>query len=402
MTAYRKKQLIYIVTDALSAVAVWLCFLLFRWLIYEGKVFGVDSILIPAFSFWRPLVLYPIGCLCVYYLSGYYLRPFHKRYGQELRTTIISSAIIALTAFFFIVIDDPVAHYNRYLWSLAVLFGLQWLLCYVPRLIITTLSRSKHEEAEYVRIDHFKGEEDLYEQIARLYPTGKEIYVTPRLLDIVTGAAHIGELNDNPYICVTEQHMSDAELCIKRAADIVLSTTMMVVLSPLYIALALTVKCSSKGPIIYRQERIGLHGLPFTILKFRTMEDSAEDGIPQLASENDPRITPVGHFLRKYRLDELPQFWNIIRGDMSLVGPRPERAYFIRQIEQQAPYYCLIYKIKPGLTSWGPIKVGYTDTMDKMIERLKYDIAYMENMSLTLDIKILLRTFRVILDGKGK
>jgi lipopolysaccharide/colanic/teichoic acid biosynthesis glycosyltransferase len=133
------------------------------------------------------------------------------------------------------------------------------------------------------------------------------------------------------------------------------------------------------------------------------MIDHAEsDGVPHLTLDNDPRITAVGYRLRKYRLDELPQLWNIMRGDMSIVGPRPERNYFIEQIMAQAPYYCLIYKVRPGLTSWGPIRVGYTDTMEKMIERLNCDIVYVENMSLLLDLKILFFTVGVILRGKGK
>ena len=129
---------------------------------------------------------------------------------------------------------------------------------------------------------------------------------------------------------------------------------------------------------------------------------NSEPDTPLLSRDNDPRITPVGHFMRKYRLDELPQMWNIFRGDMSIVGPRPERGYFIDQIVKEAPYYCLLYKIRPGLTSWGPIKVGYTDTIEKMVDRLNYDIMYMENMSIQLDLKILFFTIRVICDGKGK
>jgi lipopolysaccharide/colanic/teichoic acid biosynthesis glycosyltransferase len=177
---------------------------------------------------------------------------------------------------------------------------------------------------------------------------------------------------------------------------------MLVLLLPVYIILSLLVWFTSEGPILYRQERIGLHGKPFKILKFRTMRVHAESGIPQLSADNDPRITRVGRVLRKYRLDELPQFLNILLGDMSIVGPRPERRYFIEQIEEKAPYYCLIYKIRPGLTSWGPIKVGYTDTLDKMVRRLNYDIVYLENMSLRLDLKIIFHTIGVILDGKGK
>ena len=132
------------------------------------------------------------------------------------------------------------------------------------------------------------------------------------------------------------------------------------------------------------------------------MDSNAENGKPMLTQDDDPRITNVGHWLRKYRLDELPQLWNILKGDMAIVGPRPERRYFIEKIEEKAPYYCLIYKIRPGLTSWGPIKVGYTDTIEKMIQRLNYDIAYMENMSIRHDLKILFYTIGVIIHGKGK
>ena len=156
------------------------------------------------------------------------------------------------------------------------------------------------------------------------------------------------------------------------------------------------------GPILFMQKRVGRNGKLFNCYKFRTMVKDAEDAVPQLSADDDPRITPVGRFMRRYRLDELPQMWNVLKGDMSIVGPRPERAYFIRLIEEKAPYYCLLYKIRPGLTSWGPIKVGYTDTVEKMVQRLNYDIAYMENMSLLLDIKIMWHTIAVIFNGKGK
>ena len=189
----------------------------------------------------------------------------------------------------------------------------------------------------------------------------------------------------------------------RRFRDIVCSLLALLVLWPFMVITAVAIVIDSPGASpIFVQERIGKNGKHFKMYKFRSMYMDAEEGTPQLSQDDDPRVTKVGKWLRKYRLDELPQFWNILRGDMSIVGPRPERRYFINQIEKEAPYYCMVYKIRPGLTSWGPIKIGYTDTLQKMIQRLNYDIVYMENMSLRLDIKIMFHTISVILNGKGK
>ncbi len=424
----KKQQLLYVFVDILSSLLIWSSFLIFRWLVYDGRVFSVDTVFIPMFNFYTPLIVYPIGCLVIYYLSGYYLRPLRKPYLRELRRTFVSALIISFGAFFIFIIDDPVTQYERYFTSLLVLFALQFLGSYIPRWLVTYISHKldndtprtytihtmkeveQFEQAHAVEpydevILDFKSktkENDIYTLINRLYPRNVEISVVPSLYDMLTGAAMIDEVSDQPLIHITEHKMSDTELCIKRAFDIIVSAAMLVLLSPLYLILTLLVWYSSKGPVFYRQERIGLHGLPFEIIKFRTMCVHAETETPQLSADDDPRITKVGKWMRKYRLDELPQFWNILRGDMSIVGPRPERRYFINQIEEKAPYYCMIYKIRPGLTSWGPIKVGYTDTLDKMIRRLNYDIVYIENMSLTLDIKIMFHTIGVIFNGKGQ
>ena len=423
MSQRRKLQIAYICTDILSSELVWLCFLLFRWLVYEGKVFGVGSVLIPAFDFYRPLVLFPLGCLIIYYLSGYYLRVQRKRLTQELLTTFVSSVLIALAAFFIIIIDDQVEDYHRYVVSLLVLWALQFAISYAMRLVVTLLVRRhatpmatytirNEAEVDSLRPNHgdmividlqpSRDEEVLYRIIQKVYPMDVEIAVVPKLYDMLTGAAKIQEISGNPLVLITRHKISDAELCIKRAFDVVSAAATLIILSPLYALLAALVYASSKGSAFYQQERIGLHGKPFKIYKFRTMVQHAEDDVPQLSADDDPRVTPVGRWMRKYRLDELPQMLNILKGDMSIVGPRPEREFFIKQIVEKAPYYCLLYKIRPGLTSWGPVRVGYTDTLDKMINRLNYDIVYMENMSVRLDIKILFYTIGVILDGKGK
>jgi exopolysaccharide biosynthesis polyprenyl glycosylphosphotransferase len=242
----------------------------------------------------------------------------------------------------------------------------------------------------------------IFDIANRLIVCGVEVKFAPRLFEVVTGHVSLTDVESEPLVDITSSRMPAWQQSVKRVFDVGVSFVCMIILLPVYAYVAVRVKLGSKGPIFYKQERIGYEGRPFMIYKFRTMYVDAERMGPQLSQVNDPRITPFGHVMRKYRLDELPQFWNILRGDMSIVGPRPERRYYIEQIEKIAPYYCLVYKVKPGLLSWGPIKIGYSDTVEKMVERLRYDIIYMDNMTLQTDIKILFYSVGVILKGKGQ
>jgi exopolysaccharide biosynthesis polyprenyl glycosylphosphotransferase len=242
----------------------------------------------------------------------------------------------------------------------------------------------------------------LNEIINDLYYLDVHIHLVPDTYDLLTGQVKLDAVESLPLINLEIVPMKPWQWAMKRFFDIVLSLFVLITFSWLYIILAILVKLTSKGPIIFQQERVGKNGKRFMIYKFRTMYTDAEKNGPALSSDNDPRITPFGKFLRKTRLDELPQFINVLKGDMSVVGPRPEREYYIQQIIQKAPHYKLLHKIKPGITSWGQVKYGYASNIDQMIERMKYDILYLKNMSVLLDIKILIHTILVIIQGKGK
>jgi exopolysaccharide biosynthesis polyprenyl glycosylphosphotransferase len=228
------------------------------------------------------------------------------------------------------------------------------------------------------------------------------IKVIPDMYDIMLGTVKMNHLYGAVLIEIRQELMPYWQKSVKRLIDILVSAVCFLLLIPIYFYITLRVKMSSTGPIFYKQERIGLNSKPFYIIKFRSMYLDSEQGGPQLSKTGDDRCTPWGAVMRKWRLDELPQFWNVLRGEMSLVGPRPERQFYIEKIMQRAPHYRHLLKVRPGITSWGQVKYGYASTVEEMVQRLKFDILYIENMSLALDFKIMFYTIVVVMQGRGK
>ncbi|MGM0589913.1 MAG: sugar transferase [Bacteroidota bacterium] len=261
---------------------------------------------------------------------------------------------------------------------------------------------AEHNVTDVIITERPDHEEEWLQLLDILDIPGLSIKILPDFYQQIQGLNKTNQIFGLPLIDIMTDPMPVWEKVVKRIMDVVIALLILMVTLPLQIIIAILIKITSQGPAIYKQQRVGRFGKPFTMYKFRTMKANAEsESGPVWAKEDDPRITAVGHWLRKFRLDELPQFVNVLKGEMSLVGPRPERPHFVDQFKQEIPLYTRRLRVRPGITGWAQVKWKYDSDMEDVKEKIRYDLFYLENRSLRMDLKILVNTFVTVLRARG-
>lgn len=454
-----------IIFDWLASSVAWGGFYYIRKLRIENTDFTVNS------TFYLGISIIPLVWVFLYMLQGTYqdVRRLHRL--KIFNLTFLGTLLGTIGIFFLFLIDDEITGYRQYYSAIGLLFVIQFVLVFIPRLIIISSVVHKihqrkagfktlliggsdkavdiyneindlpkgigHQFVGYINLNgvdkklsnqlDYLGHIDDVERIlseyeieeviialesvehdrlkaiiSRVDSANVRIKILPDMYDILSGTVEMSNIFGALLINVSTEVMPIWQVTVKRLIDVSVSLLAVIILTPLYIVLALLVKFSSPGPIFFLQERIGKNGATFNIIKFRTMYVNSEKDGPQLSSSNDSRITKIGRFMRKSRLDEFPQFVNVLMGDMSLVGPRPERQFYIDQIVKLEPQFLELTKVRPGITSWGQVKYGYAENVQQMLDRMKFDLLYLKNRSLSLDFKIMLYTVLIIFKGKGK
>lgn len=454
----------FILMDWITAIFAWVLFYYFRKTSIEHVDFTIGE------SFYWGIIIIPILWILLYYFQGTYHSVKRLYRFKVFNLTFAASLVGTIFIFFALLLDDEISGYQLYYKSMFLLFGIHFLLSFIPRMIFISIMVSRIHSGKYgfntLMIGGSDKAVDLYNEIIGLRKNINRIIgfvningvdrlledktpylghadnletilrennieeviialesvehiklksiigriegghviikILPDMYDILSGSVKMTNIFGALLIEVNAETMPIWQQAMKRFFDVFLSFIAIILLIPVYIVLAIGVKLSSPGSIFFFQERIGLNGKPFKIIKFRTMITDAEKSGPQLSSSNDPRITPIGRFMRKLRLDEFPQFFNVLIGDMSLVGPRPERQFYIDKIVKIEPQFLHLTNVRPGITSWGQVKYGYAENVDQMLQRMKFDLLYLKNRTLALDLKIMLYTVLIVIRAKGK